>query len=271
MKENNYLPFSDQSVRFKLGTAFRKLLGASKTLNTYPVRVIITGIEHSGTTLLSNLLNQAPSLSCAFECGFLLADSPQQFVNIHPWYEWMQEPVSVRQWGVSDIHMDRICSSKSWDEAYGKLIRYSPVFDHNTVQQVCDKTPRYMTCLDKVLEKLPDFVPCLVIEKDIESLWLSHKKRNADFDQFCKHVEEYKNGLRRALKQHGERIHIIKYDTLCSDLHNQLKSIFTIIDLPYKEEYTSARQGDIQNYYQKSKSQHTCLSDQELARLQILE
>lgn len=254
-----------------LSTALRNFLGIGKSLDTFPVRVIITGIEHSGTTLLSKLVNQASCLSSGFECGFLLADSPRQFENIHPWYEWMQEPVTVQQWGVSGLHMESICSSKTWDEAYGKLIKYSPVFDHNAFQQVCDKTPRYMTCLDKVLAKLPDFVPCIVIEKDIKRLWLSHKNRGADLDQFFAHVEQYRDGLGRALKRHGKRIHVVKYDALCGDLHNQLKRIFTIIDLPYKDEYASSRQGDIQNYYQKNKSQHLNLSEREWARLEVLE
>ena len=42
---------------------------------------IITGIEHSGTTMVSSLLMNAPNVYGAFELGLLLAPTPQQFNN----------------------------------------------------------------------------------------------------------------------------------------------------------------------------------------------
>ena len=223
-----------QSAISPYGEIVANLLGLRKwSIDTFPVRVLITGIEHSGTTLLSTLLKQDPRLNSGFECGFLLADSPQAFKNVHPWYEWMQESVSVQQWGVSAKNMEYICSSKSWEEAYRKLLNYSPVFDSKQTQQICDKTPRYLSCLDDVLDKLPDFIPCIVIEKDVENLWRSHKKRNSSLDNFCQKFELYNNGLRRAIKRHGCRIHRVKYEALCNDLYCHLSNIFSIIDLPF--------------------------------------
>lgn len=228
-----------------------KLFGFRKfRLDAFPVRVVVTGIEHSGTTLLSQLLQQHPGLNSGFECGFLLADCPEDFKNVHPWHEWMQEPVDVHQWGVSPWDMERICTSESWEEAYRRLIRYSPVFAEKRKQQVCDKTPRYMSCLDAVLDKLPVYVPCIVIEKNIENLWRSHKKRGSSLDDFCSVYTLYNNGLRRALRKHGNRIHRVGYEDLCMDPDLQLRKIFAVLKLSYEAEYGSNRSREIRGYMQ---------------------
>jgi len=240
------------------------------SIDTYPVRVVITGIEHSGTTLLSTLLKQDPSLNCGFECGFLLADSPLEFKQVHPWYKWMQEPVSVQQWGLTAGQLERICASRTWEEAYRKLIKFSPVFDKELFQQVCDKTPRYLDCLDTVLDKLPGFVPCLVIEKDAESLWRSHKKRNIPFEEFSEVYLKYNNGLRRGLQRHGNRIHRVSYEALCNNLTEELSYIFSIVDLPFKSEYVSRNNNRIQRYYERIKSEIEPLTKEEEDSLNIL-
>jgi hypothetical protein len=241
-----------------------------RSIDTFPVRVVVTGMEHSGTTLLSLLLKQNPRLNAGFECGFLLADKPRDFKDIHPWYEWMQEPVSEHQWGVSEEHMALICASRNWEEAYRKLLRYSPVFDHARPQQICDKTPRYLCRLDSVLDKLPNFVPCLVIEKDIESLWRSHKKRKSSLEDFRRNYERYYNGLRRALQRHRTRIHRVGYEALCNDLHTCLREIFTIIGLPYKDDYGAFGLAKIQNYARKQSGPPASLSEEETVQLNRL-
>lgn len=260
-----------QSAKKSFRKTFAKLSGApNESIDTFPVRVVITGIEHSGTTLLSTLIKQNSHLAGGFECGFLLADSPHDFKNVHPWYEWMQEPVTEHQWGVSAEHLERICSANSWEQAYRRLLKYSPVFERGGTQQICDKTPRYMSCLDDVLDKLPDYIPCIVIEKDIEDLWRSHKKRNATLENFCLHFERYNNGLQQAVKKHNERIYRVDYEVLCNDLPEKLKDIFSIIDLECKDEYVSSRHSNIQEYNRIRKSQIIPLAGEEVDQLSRL-
>jgi hypothetical protein len=47
---------------------------------------IVTGLEHSGTTLMGRLLNNAPCVIGAYETGFLLAETPRDIDGVHPWY-----------------------------------------------------------------------------------------------------------------------------------------------------------------------------------------
>lgn len=260
-----------QSAIDPLGERLANLLRFRRlSIDTYPVRVVVTGIEHSGTTLLSTLLQQDRSLNCGFECGFLLADSPRAFKHVHPWYEWMQEPISAKMWGLSAGQLERICGSKTWQEAYRKLIKFSPVFDKKHFQQVCDKTPRYLCCLDTVLDKLPDFIPCLVIEKNVESLWRSHRRRNINLEEFSEVYLKYNNGLRRALQRHGSRIHQISYEALCNNLYEQLSYIFSIVDLPFRPEYASKKTNRIQGYYKRMKRELKPLTGKEEDCLNIL-
>lgn len=253
-----------QSAVYPFGERVAGLFGKRQwAIDTFPVRVVITGIEHSGTTLLSTLLKQDSRLRSGFECGFLLADCPQGFRNVHPWFEWMQEPVSAHQWGVSAENMEYICSSETWEEAYLRLMKFSPVFDQPGYQQVCDKTPRYLSCLDRVLDKLPDCIPCLVIEKDIANLWRSHKKRNSSLADFCRMYAKYNIELRKALATHGDRIYRVQYEALCNDLHMQLKHIFSIVRLPFQEEYASSRYDNIQQYLQKQIDRAEPLTEEE--------
>ncbi len=240
------------------------------TLETFPVRVVITGMEHSGTTILSILLKQHPRLECGFECGFLLAESPAAFQNIHPWYEWMQEPVSEHHWGVSAKDLQRICASNSWAEAYRKLMAYSPIFKEGLTQQICDKTPRYLKHLDRVLDQLHECVPCLVIEKDIRNLWLSHRKRHGDLGAFVESFEQYHEGLRRGLARHGQRIHRIQYETLCMDLETELPRIFSVLNLTCEPEYVSGRLENLRKYYNRIREQYASLTENEVDMLRNL-
>jgi hypothetical protein len=52
---------------------------ASPFMRKSGLRVIITGREHSGTTMLSTFVQSAPCLFGAFETGFLVKPSPQEF------------------------------------------------------------------------------------------------------------------------------------------------------------------------------------------------
>jgi len=135
-------------------------------------------------------------------------------------------------------------------------------------QQICDKTPRYMAHLDKILDKLPPVVPCIVIEKDITNLWRSHKKRNMSMEDFCQQFEQYNRGLGKAVERHGNRIHRVKYEVLCNDLYNTLSEIFMFTEMEFKEEYAHKRSSEIRQYYHENYTRGTPLPEKEALQLQ---
>ena len=45
---------------------------------------VICGVEHSGTTLISEIFRQVPMLDSGFETGVLLSETPSQFLQEMP-------------------------------------------------------------------------------------------------------------------------------------------------------------------------------------------
>ena len=51
---------------------------------------IVTGMQHSGTTYLNNVINSHPRIMSGFECGILLGNL-RNFVNVKPFSDWLKE------------------------------------------------------------------------------------------------------------------------------------------------------------------------------------
>ena len=82
-----------------------------------PLLCIVTGMEHSGTTFLSNLLiNNIVQANSAFECGLLCAkDSPRNFNTVTPFYDWFSAPTKAGHWGLSLEDRDYILDTDQWN------------------------------------------------------------------------------------------------------------------------------------------------------------
>ncbi len=48
---------------------------------TSPLFALVCGFEKSGTTLLNEILRRHPGVDSGFECGFLLGQSPRDFLK----------------------------------------------------------------------------------------------------------------------------------------------------------------------------------------------
>jgi len=191
---------------------------------------IVTGLEHSGTTFLSNLILCHPKVNAGFECGVLLADSPSNFINIKPFYEWMQS-----DWGLKAEDMVKICNSGSWSEMYKNIILYSPIFK-NKSNYILDKTPRYMLYLDEILDKTT--APCIVIKKqNILFQYQSYKNRNVPLHKFIERYLNYMNGYIRARKKFEHRIYTVEYEKLYSNIIKEIGKVYEFINLDFKETY----------------------------------
>ncbi|MEZ5277165.1 MAG: sulfotransferase [Opitutaceae bacterium] len=191
--------------------------------------VIVTGIEHSGTTLLAELLLQHPGLAGGFEGGLLLASEPARFPEIDPWYEWMMDSVEAGYWGIPESLIHRVCQADNWRAAYEAIRETSPLFRGRT-SRLLDKTPAYQACLPRVMARAPAGTPCLVIEKTPVDLWRSFRKRTtfADFEERRRH---YHQSWREAQETCGNQLLRIRYETLCQDLEGELERAFRFIGL----------------------------------------
>ena len=75
--------------------------------------VIVTGFEHSGTTVLSQLVMSAPRHFGGFECGLLLACTPREFANVEPFHSWLPG-----QWKLAAGALELIEGARNFADAY---------------------------------------------------------------------------------------------------------------------------------------------------------
>lgn len=146
------------------------------------LKFVICGIEHSGTTLVSDLFRQVDGLDSGFEVGVLLSESPRQFRNLQPFSGNLKGG-----WGITDADMDEVCATDSFDEFYARLGQASTVIGKDG--DLFDKTPRYLAVLGDCMQRAG--VPFIATYKDPRSIVHSDFKR-AKTDDFDAWYEDYK-------------------------------------------------------------------------------
>lgn len=131
------------------------------------VDVILCGYERGGTTLLSEIF-RANGYESGFECGVLLAPSPQQFSNVKPYWDML-----LNGWGISEETRAR-ASERDFAGFY-KVLCDAAFPDHGG--GFFDKTPKYMECLGTARSRAPFARKAVVIHRDPRAVFLSMSKR----------------------------------------------------------------------------------------------
>ena len=202
--------------------------------------VLVTGFEHSGTTVISEVMRQHPDLDSGFEGGFLLRERPVDFIGFEPFY------VNAKgTWRVSDEDMKYVCAADSWQEVYRRLRERSPVIPTKGVRLI-DKTPRYMAHLESVLRKVPE-VPCVAIVRDFRAVfWSSFKRTGQAMEEWrkktypitLKHTMRYARGCRHVESGPlASRVLVVQYEEFCLDGAAVARKIFAHLGLEFRDEY----------------------------------
>lgn len=196
---------------------------------------VITGQEHSGTTLLSQLLNGHPDIASGVECGFLLSDITN-FNLVTPFYDWLSS--TNWGWGVTKEDRDDILSSSSYTEMYDKLHRYSGrlheddrlklIFKNS--KYIYDKTPRYVYWLPEIMRKINR--PFIVTLKTPREAIESNIKRGGNTKKILH--SQYAPSLlniKSALQEHPDRLLIVSYKSLASNHESIINRVKLFIGL----------------------------------------
>jgi hypothetical protein len=220
--------------------------------NNLPLFALVCGFEHSGTTLVSEILRQYPQLDSGFEGGFLLNNEAKKFLTTEPFYTNCK-----KGWGLSDQDLRYICDVNSWPELYFRLRERSTVIEDKNIW-LFDKTPRYMSALSDILERVPG-VPCVVIVKDFRAVfWSSYKRTKMPLDKWynkifkrtMNHTLSYARSWKKALEKGlGDRILLIRYEELCLNQETETRKIFDFMDLEFHEEYLVLNNAKYKNVY----------------------
>ncbi|MEM1113458.1 MAG: sulfotransferase [Pseudomonadota bacterium] len=212
-------------------------------MNYPPLHALVCGFEKSGTTLLNEILCGHPELDAGFEVGLLLGESPHEFSKIQPYFRYFRD-----KWQVSLDDMAWICATDDFFECYARMRERSPIIKDKAVSLV-DKTPIYMLHLDEALARVPE-IPCVVNVRDPRALmlswarWSGHRGEEEAYlqrtlDQHVARYRTYAEGYQLALKHHGERILLNRFELLCLSPATQTKRIFDFLGLEFSEAYLS--------------------------------
>jgi hypothetical protein len=200
---------------------------------------IVTGFQHSGTTMLGNLIRSDPGLAGGFECGLLSHGSkPSDFKNAGLFYDWSMWSLENDLWALSNESRDMVVNAKCDAEMYATLRTYSPIFHiaPNKNSYLVDKTPAYLRYLVEVMDRTPG-VPVVVAQKSDKDLWRSWRKRNFTDDRIELEILLRKRPLEEAMNKYPGRIHIANTSRWFENPNEVLKDVYDFLGLEWHEEY----------------------------------
>jgi hypothetical protein len=201
--------------------------------------LVICGIEHSGTTLVSDVFRQVPGLDAGFECGVLLCETPRAFPDRQPFFGNM-----LQGWGIDEVSLRECCDTDDFDEFYARLAARSSVLGQE-VTRIFDKTPRYLLQLPACLGRMN--VPFICTYKDPRAVVYSDFMR-AKPDSFDIWYEPYRTAKKRYMRElysqmtarqedrHG-RVLSVSLEDLCLNARHILERMFAHVRLPFSLDY----------------------------------
>lgn len=200
------------------------------------LRFVICGIEHSGTTLVSDLFRQVPGLDSGFEVGVLLGERPADFRQMQPFAANMNAG-----WGITDADMDAICAAPTFEEFYRRLGAASTVIDKDG--DLFDKTPRYLNQLEECMKRAQ--VPFIATYKDPRSIVFSDYQRagTEDFEGWYADYKRkkipYMNTLYRNHQAHRNngQVAFASLEALSVNTEQTVRRIFEHVGVPFEFRY----------------------------------
>jgi len=177
---------------------------------TSDLGVIVTGIPHSGTTILSSLLKNHPKLMSGFELGVLSRDVPAEFPQVYQHMLGPPKPGAPDKalWSVQRSDVDRMTNATCLADMYAILREVSPYLN-NTDQKIIDKCPGYVHMLPGVFERAPSWAKVIVSVKQ------GHRSNSLE--------ETLANGT------YNDRILEVNHTELLVAPHETMRSIFEFI------------------------------------------
>lgn len=194
------------------------------------VACLVSGLQLSGTSYISQLLTIHPMINAGFECGVLGYRSPRHFGNRKPvTYGWLYAGGSKHRWRVGEENLEKICKATEFYDFYDGIIKHSPLFDENKILMI-DKFPGYVFNLRKILYRSQD-LPLIIIEKNPYFQYQSYKKRGWGVEEFVDYWQEYREQIEdiQADPILNKRIMVLPFKKVTEDLVWALRKIYKFL------------------------------------------
>lgn len=237
---------------------FKKMLGKLNSNLSF----LVCGLEHSGTTMVSDLFREHPSTESGFECGVLLCNSPQEFKTYKPFCDHMEVG-----WGITAQDLIDCCDTDKFSEFYSRLFAKSSLIKQNNASIIFDKTPRYITEIKEVQAKVN--LPAIAVIKDPRSLTLSDFKRSQkpleEIDEWYESWKDSKiNYMRSAYSGYeyaweNDSCLVLRLEDICFNAKATVESMFHFVGLDFKCQYLDLRHKRFGNTSGSSINVNSCM------------
>jgi len=184
---------------------------------------IICGLEHTGTSLLVNILQDHKDIfriPNGTEMGLLTPPSPRQLFDDEFMY-WAN--IAVRTTRLSSQVLREVCDCDTFAEMYQRLGEKLNIDD----KRIIDKKPSYVHNLMDIAEKSED-VPIFITRKTLEGTIKSHAKRGKENSKTTELFKSaYEDIVPKAIDKYGnDKINVIQYEDFVKEPIPFLGSIF---------------------------------------------
>jgi hypothetical protein len=215
---------------------------------------IVTGLEHSGTTIMLQLIASAPEVFGGLECGVLLSPEPSRFNSTDPFYKWMAD---INHFGLNaQLRDEWLLTSECHAQMFHRIRAHSTFFQQSPHEQfrkswIVDKTPRYIRFLDVIMDRTPN-VPVVIMRKDeadqirsIVKYMMRPGSSRAGYPirkmrRLAKlAMKKGRLGMERAIAKYGSsgRILVVNSTQLYADPNGVMNSVFDFLGLRWRSEY----------------------------------
>jgi hypothetical protein len=221
---------------------------------------VITGLEHSGTTLVSELFRQVPGCDSGWECGVLLGETPRDFPANREFYE----NISPR-WLITEPDLAQACDTDSFSEFYRRLYSFSDLFRQESPIIRFDKTPRYILDLPRIARIVQ--APIVVMMKDPRAIiWSDFRRSNYNIsrigewydswipNKLCYMERAYQNYL---YAWQDRQCLVVRLEEVCLEMHATLAKMFAHVGLEFSLKYLHIRH----RRYPESRGEHISVAD----------
>ena len=226
------------------------------------IKFLVCGLEHSGTTMVSDLFREHPQVESGFECGVLLCERPQDFLTYEPFCNHMYVG-----WKIDQHDFSYACEASSFKLFYQRLFERSGIVKENNPTILFDKTPRYITQLGSVQSRFD--LPAIAIIKDPRSLALSDFKRsNQSIEKIDQWYEKWKQPkiayMRSAYAGYqyawnNPNCLVVRLEEICFNAKNTVMSIFEFVDINFETEFLNLRHKRFGNTSGSSINVNSCM------------
>ncbi len=202
---------------------------------------VICGVEHSGTTLVSDLFRQVQGVGSGFETGILLADTPADFAAVETHYRWFGD-----SWGLNGDDVAVLCAAPHFAAFYDGLAARARILPAGT-RMIFDKTPRYLVALKECLGRVQ--APFIATYKDpraqLHSDWV--RAGRPEVMAWLDGVTEEKHGYMMALYEQYQmhrmerRVLFCALEALCLRTARTCTAMFEHVGLEFHPRYLDLR------------------------------